>query len=311
MKNTIKKYSGFSLLGLTALTSLIGACAAPSPMMMPMRVPMQSMSRPMMAQTATRQQLQQDPTQLLAMLKELYGKELADSMQQGKPTPAIDQLLEQNGPAAYRLLSQDPGARQQMYPYSDQMVMREYNKPSPADNIAPISGPELQALLARLKPGDVILCGNDGSFVHGALYLGQGQIVHSLATQPDMHDRFRGVVQESLAVYTARSERDSFVVLRPKGLTAQGFAKAANWSRQQVGKGYDSLFLNASDDRFYCTELVWKAMMQLQRPPRVRAHRAKYGWEMVTVEDFMDSPDFETVYTRTRQRAPIGKIHQY
>lgn len=221
--------------------------------------------------------------------------------------------MEQHGPAAFALLGKDAAARQQLYPYSDQMVMREYNKPSPADNVAPISAAELQTLTAKLKPGDLILCGNDRSFVHGALYIGQGQIIHSLATQPDMHDRFRGVVHESLTVYTARSERDTFVVLRPKSLNANpaGFAKALSYARAQVGKGYDSLFLNASDERFYCTELLYKALRLLPQAPRMFPHKAKYGWEMITVEDLMDSPDFETVWTRNKQRPPVGQLHQY
>lgn len=251
---------------------------------------------------------QQDLNTLLPVLKEVY-KEMADSIQQGAPTPVMDQLLQQNGPAAYRLLGQDASARQQLYPYSDQMVIKEFNKPSPVDNVPPISGPELQALLAKMQPGDVILCGNDHSFVHAALYIGQGKIIHALATQPDMHDRFRGVVEESLATYTARSERDTFVVLRPKQVT--GFENAVNFARKQVGKSYDSLFLNATDDRFYCTEFVWKALRQTGTPPRVYPHPVKYGWEMVTVEDFMDSPDMQTIWTRNRNRNPIGQMHRY
>jgi hypothetical protein len=259
---------------------------------------------------STRAALRQDPNQILPVIKELY-KEIADSIQQGAPTPAVDQLMQQNGPAAYALLGQDASARQQLYPYSDKIVINEFNKPSPADNVPPIAGAELQALIAKLQPGDVILCGNDHSFVHGALYIGQGQIIHALATQPDMHERFRGVVQESLATYTARSERDTFVVLRPKQISQAGFAKAVNFARQQIGKTYDSLFLNATDERFYCTELIWKSLRQMPSAPRVYPHKVKYGWEMVTVEDFMDSPDFQTVWTRNRQRNPIGQLHQY
>ena len=305
MKNLVSR----AMLGLSALSLLPGlfACSGNQPLR-PLQGSFQSYGQPMRMQAARKTQ---DPAQLLMMLKELYGKEVATSLQQGHPTPAIDQLLEQNGPAAFQLLGQDAAARQQLYPYSDPAVIKEYNKPSPPDNVPPIAGAELQGLIAKLQPGDVLLCGNDRSFVHGALYIGQGQIIHSLATQPDMHDRFRGVVQESLAAYTARSERDTFVVLRPRGVTPASFARALNYARQQVGKGYDSLFLNASDEKLYCTELVWKALRALANPPRVLPHRVKYGWDMVTVEDFMDSPDMETVWTRNRQRDPIGRMHQY
>lgn len=304
----MKVFRHAALLALSAL-SLVG-CANNQPLNAPGARGLQSFaaSSPMMQGTA---RLRQDPTQLLPLLKEIYGKELADSLQQGKPTPAIDQLLQQQGPAAYAMLNQDPVMRASLYPYSDQMVIREYNKPSPADNVPPISAAELQTLTAKLQPGDLILCGNDQSFIHGILYIGQGQIIHALATQPDMPDRFRGVVRESLATYTARSERDTFVVLRPKNQTPADIAKAVNFAQQQVGKGYDSLFLNASDEKLYCTELVWKAMRQLPRAPRVLPHKVQYGWEMVTNEDFMDSPDFDTIWTRNRQRPPVGQLHQY
>lgn len=305
----MKSFRSFLSLGLIALS--LTACGQNLPMRPTQMQGMQSLNAPVRAQ-ATARAPHQDPALMLPVLKDLY-KELADSIEQGKPTAGADQLMEQHGPAAFALLGKDASARQQLYPYSDQMVMREYNKPSPADNVAPISAAELQGLTAKLKPGDLILCGNDRSFVHGALYIGQGQIIHSLATQPDMHDRFRGVVQESLAVYTARSERDTFVVLRPKSLAANpnGFAKALNYARAQVGKGYDSLFLNASEERFYCTELLFKALRLLPTPPRMQAHKAKYGWEMVTVEDLMDSPDFETIWTRNKQRPAVGQLHRY
>ncbi|MGV3522659.1 MAG: YiiX/YebB-like N1pC/P60 family cysteine hydrolase [Candidatus Sericytochromatia bacterium] len=243
-----------------------------------------------------------DLNTLLPLLKDVYGKELADSLQGGKPTPEMEKILQQQGPAAYKLLSTDAQVRAQLYPLSDQGVIREFNKHAPADNVPPISSAELQGLLQKMQPGDVILCGNDKSFVHGALYLGQGQIVHALATQPDMPNAFRGVVQESLSTYLQRSERDTFVVLRARSMNPADFQRVQAFARQQVGKGYDSLFLNASDERFYCTELVWKALRQMSQPPRVQPHKIQYGWEMVTVEDFMAAPDLDTVWQRNYQR---------
>ncbi|PIQ29274.1 hypothetical protein COW36_17175 [bacterium (Candidatus Blackallbacteria) CG17_big_fil_post_rev_8_21_14_2_50_48_46] len=253
----------------------------------------------------------QNLNELLPLLKQIFKNELADGLQAGQPSPDINQILEQKGPEAFKLLAVDASARKALYPYADQMVINEFNKPSPSDNVPPLSAQELQALLPRLQSGDVILCGNDQSFVHGILYLGRGEIVHSLATQPDMHDRFRGVVKESLATYIARSPRDTFVILRAKGQSAANFTPALNFAIKQVGKQYDSLFLYQTDERFYCTELVWSALRQIARPPRVMPHLVKYGWEMVTVEDFMDSPDLETVWTRNYTRPPVGRMHRY
>lgn len=59
---------------------------------------------------------QLDLNTLLPLLKNVYGKELADSLQAGKPTPEMDKILQQQGPAAYQLLSKDAQTRAQLYP---------------------------------------------------------------------------------------------------------------------------------------------------------------------------------------------------
>ncbi len=246
----------------------------------------------------------------LPVLKHLYGEEFADALQTGQIPPDLQKKLKLYGPRAFQLLSQDPAARQSLYPASDSMVIREFTKPAQPDNVPPLSAQENKQLLQSLKHGDVILCGNNGSFIHGALYIGDGKIVHALATQPDMKNAFRGVVEESWNTYVRRSERDTVVVLRSK-MSAGDILKSIRYARAQKGKGYDSLFLNASDERFYCTELVWKALQVGRSGPRVYSHKVKYGWSIVSVEDFMDSPDFETVWQRNYQRPQPGRRHRY
>jgi len=300
---------------LTLATTLVTSLAACQTQPM-MYQPQLNQMNPMMAQS--RFQARSNPSisrqnlsQILPLLKQLYATEFADALENGQPMPDLQPILEQHGPAAFALLSQDRQAREELYPLSDQMVIREFSKPSPPDNVPPINAQELQSLLATMKPGDIILCGNNGSFIHGALYLGNGEIVHSLATQADMPDRFRGVVREALSTYTARSERDTFVVLRAAQASQRDLQQAMGFAVQQVGKGYDSLFLLASDERFYCTELVWHALRQMSRAPRVFPQKVKYGWEMVNVEDFMDSPDLSTVWERNYKRPAPGQRHRY
>jgi hypothetical protein len=46
-----------------------------------------------------------------------------------------------------------------------------------------VGSAEFAEMLKNLKPGDVILNGNDDSFVHAIYYLGNGEIVHSLAQE--------------------------------------------------------------------------------------------------------------------------------
>ena len=302
-------------IALSALisTSVLASCGAPRHL--PAALPSQQMAQnvrslnaPVQAQGTTL-----NPQQLQAWLplfKEIYGAEFADALQKGEIPPELQDKLKVYGPQAFQLLSQDANARAQLYPASDALVIREFTKPSVSDQIPPLSAHENQELLRQLKPGDIILCGNDGSFIHGALYIGNGKIVHALATQPDMKDRFRGVVEESWLTYTQRSERDTVVVLRPN-LNSSDQQQVINYARSQRNKGYDSLFINSSDERFYCTELVWKALQQARRAPRVFAHEAAYGWSVVSVEDFMDSPDLQTVYQRNFSRPQPGQRHRY
>lgn len=301
------------LLTAVAATALFSACGAPRTL----NTTQMQATNTLGSLSNTRFQGQNasalDPNQLqtlLPLFKEIYGAEFADALQKGEIPPELKEKLKLYGPQAFQMLSQDANARQQMYPASDAMVIREFTKPSPSDAIPPISNQENQALLATLQPGDIILCGNDGSFIHGALYIGNGKVVHALATQPDMKDRFRGVVEESWETYTQRSERDTIVVLRAQ-LNASDLERVIGYARAQQGKGYDSLFLNASDERFYCIELVWKALKQAQRSPRMFSHQVPYGWDIVAVEDLMDSPDFQTVYQRNYQRPRPGQLHRY
>lgn len=222
----------------------------------------------------------------------------------------ISQELETQGLSIFKTLHDDTALRNAVYPLSHEMLIKEFNKPSQLDNIPPVSIKEKAHMRQILKPGDVILCGNNGSFVHSMLYIGQGQVVHSLATQPGSGQRLWGVVREALDTYFARGERDTFVVLRPREI--KGIENAVQYAQDQQGKPYDSLFLlNLADRFYYCTELVYHALKRLSQPPRVFPHRVRFGWQNVTVEDFMDSPDFQTVWERNFTRPAVGRLHQY
>lgn len=295
------------MLSLSAvMLSALSACQSPGPR--PLQTLPANVLNPIMAQSEAREV---DSTALLKLVERIYKQNFADDLDNLKDLDQLTRELEQQGISIYNLVSANPQVREQLYPLANQKVIEEFNKPSPVDAVPPVDDDEVQYLLARLQPGDVILCGDDGSFVHAAFYLGQGQIIHALATQPDRPHDFYGVVKESLLTYTRRSSRDTFVVLRPRNLSSQDFQRAAQYALAQQGKTYDTLFLMYAQDRFYCTELVWQALQQMRNRPRVFPHKVQFGWEMVTVEDFMDSPDFQTVWERNRQRAPIGQLHRY
>ncbi|MBF2054997.1 MAG: hypothetical protein IGS03_16235 [Candidatus Sericytochromatia bacterium] len=302
-------------LSLALLASLM-ACQVPQQaypgMMSPQMNPQFNAMTRMQARSAAPGMLSQPGglAQLLPLLRHIYQKDFADALENGQPLPDIQPILEQHGPAAFALLSQDRSAREELYPMSDQMVLKEFSKPSSPDSVPPISAQELQDLSSRLQPGDVILCGNNGSFIHGALYIGNGEIVHALAVDSATPGRLRGVVREALSTYTRRVERDTFVVLRAQAQPA-ALQQAIRFAAQQVGKPYDSLFLNASDERYYCTELVWQALRQMPGAPRVYPNHVRFGWQMVTVEDLMDSPDLQTIWERNYRRPAPGQRHRY
>jgi len=180
-------------------------------------------------------------------------------------------------------------------------------KPNPRITV---DSAEFKDLKAHLKPGDVILCGNDDSFVHGIVYLGNGEIVHSLAQEkpdrkPTLVDsvfdggawladhaplprswregiamRFRalprstsdgiGVIHETLDSYFARASRDNAVILRNPGLTPDDLAQMKKFALAQVGKPYDYSFSTFDDSRMYCTEVVAKTLAQGDHPVKVQ-----------------------------------------
>ncbi|MFN8673997.1 MAG: YiiX/YebB-like N1pC/P60 family cysteine hydrolase [Candidatus Sericytochromatia bacterium] len=212
------------------------------------------------------------------------------------------------GGVIFNILNRSDIAKKIVYGLSKIIVKKKFAKPGTVDNLARINDSQANELLAKLKPGDLILCGNDSSFVHAIVYEGNGIIIHSLASQ---NPKFWGVVKEPLKTYFARSERDKIVALRAKNATPDDIKKELEFANKQIGKPYDSLFLMNSDNAFYCTELAFRSITSMTNKPRIYPHKVKLGWEMIENEDFMDSPDLETIWTLGRERAPIAKLHSY
>lgn len=241
------------------------------------------------------------------MLRQLYKDNFADDINNGRPD---DQIQEPRGGLVYEGLNRLSWVRKALYLLSDKVIKHEFNKPGIPDEIRPINGQQLSALTSVLQPGDIVLCGNNDSFVHGLIYLGNDQIIHALAQlTPD--GKFLGVIKETLSGYVQRVDRDKFVVLRKPGITPQDVQRMSDYAHSMVGTSYDSLFLLSTKDRLYCTEILYQSLQTLAQPPRVFPHRAKYGWDLFTVEDMMDSPDLQTVWTLNYQRPTPGRLHSY
>jgi len=142
------------------------------------------------------------------------------------------------------------------------------------DGIPRVLGPDIEPHLARMHPGDVVLVGNNGGLSHIALHVGSGQIVHSMATEKTMRgmigslidaikrmfgwsddSALTGVLEEPLAGFFDRYERDTWLILRHEQLLPEQAARGVAHARTLIGKAYDYDF-EADDDEYYCTEIV-------------------------------------------------------
>ncbi len=215
------------------------------------------------------------------------------------------------GGVFFNILNKSKVAQKLAYLISDYPVRAKFNAHGISDSTPRITPQEIAKLKSILKPGDLILCGNDDSFIHAIVYFGNDLIIHALASKVKGPQKMLGVVKETLTQYLTRASRDKFVVLRYRNLNTADLPKVRSYAESQVGKGYDTLFLINSDERFYCTELVYKSIMQLSNPPRIYPHKEKLGWQIITNEDFMDSPDLETIWTFNKKRPAVGELHPY
>lgn len=291
------------LLSATLLVSLLSACANQGNNL-------RAFNSPGLGPTlvgAQRVQEASDEETTASIVRNLFKESFADDVDNGRP---LQELSLPRGGFIFNRLNGGIPFRKLVYPISDRIIKKEFNKPSKPDNLPRIDAASLQQMQSLLQPGDIILCGNNDSFVHAIVYLGQDQIIHSLA-QLTQDGEFMGTIKETLSSYVARVHRDKFVVLRRPGITPQDVQKMSSFAHAQLGKSYDSLFLLNTEDRLYCTETVYHALRQIASAPRVFPHRAKYGWDLFTVEDIMDTPDLQTVWTYNYTRPPVGRLHSY
>ena len=141
------------------------------------------------------------------------------------------------------------------------------------DGIPRLHSKDIAPLLPKMQPGDIIINGNNGGLSHVSMYVGGGQIVHSMATRHTMLGLFgaivdplkeyfgfgpmhkTGVITETFGGFLDRFERDTYVVLRREDLTPEQVQKGVERLKELVGKPYDYDF-SANDEEYYCTELT-------------------------------------------------------
>lgn len=174
------------------------------------------------------------------------------------------------------------------------LVDKYMTAPSPQDANPPIDSKELKDLKSKLNPGDIIMTGNNGSFIHAIIYVGQdkdlqaqlekkwnmapgtlngeGMIIHSLAADHGAEIEVNGqkvqqpaggvgVIIDTIERYNGRNPRDVMIAVEVKGATEADRKAVIAEGKKMVGRGYDNGF-NTFDDRdIYCTEFVYKSWM--------------------------------------------------
>lgn len=174
------------------------------------------------------------------------------------------------------------------------LVDKYMTAPSPEDNLPPLDKAEINDLKASIQPGDIIMTGNNGSFIHAITYVGEdkdlqaqlekkwklapgtlngeGLIIHSLAADHDAEievngkKEFReaggvGVILDTIERYTERNPKDTVMAVGVKGATAADRAAVIAEGKKMVGRGYDNGFNSFDDTDIYCTEFIMKSWM--------------------------------------------------
>lgn len=170
------------------------------------------------------------------------------------------------------------------------------NLPIPRLNVrtAPKKAPG--ELVAQLKPGDVLLRRTEGTsgnlfipswWKHAAVYTGDGYVVEAT---------FDGVKKTPIDKFFA--EGDHVMVVRAKGMSSTGQARAAAYAEAQVGKTYD-FDVNFDDDaRLICTELADQAVKASEGRSLVKRNLLN-----AIVSDAFMNPNFGLLYSSAPSRS--------
>ncbi len=199
--------------------------------------------------------------------------------------------------------------------------------PDAIDGLPRLSRADIEReMLPHVLPGDVLLSGNNGGISHTMMAIGDGLMIHSMATEKTMRghagrvldvvtapferlaeavgakERKQGVFVEEIAAFFERFERDCWVIMRSPLLTPETTAKGIAKLKSLLGKPYDWDFV-PGNDAYYCSELVGEFFRAAlgARAPRIGASEknlAPVVFEregVVDPVDILHSPDLKIV----------------
>lgn len=161
-------------------------------------------------------------------------------------------------------------------------------------NYFKVGGKQVLEIMKILKPGDIILRGYDSyldgvfipdalKFSHGAIYVGDGKIIHAVA---------EGVSETDVIEFT---RCDRIAIFRPKKYAKSAIRQAKTYLNNSTP--YDFGF-NEGVSSLYCFELCGLCYAKLNIP-RLTVKKL-FGLiqkkNVFLAESFFTSPDLENVY---------------
>ena len=157
-----------------------------------------------------------------------------------------------------------------------------------------VGGDQVLEIMSKIEPGDIILrgydCYLDGCFIpdplsfsHGAIYIGNGKIIHAVS---------EGVSETDIIEFT---RCDRIAVFRPKKYQKTAIKKAKQMLKDNIP--YDFNFMS-KNSAVYCFELCGSCYKKLKIP----TYTVKKFFGLIKKEDvylaesFFMSNDLECIY---------------
>ena len=167
-----------------------------------------------------------------------------------------------------------------------------------------LSGDIVEEGVAHAKPGDIIMTNDDGNFMieimqkltGGNAHWTHNYIVDNDGTVMDILQDQPGPTRWPLS--HAFTDNGHAQILRPRYKNEESIEKTLEAARSRFGNmSYDFKFDLKSDDAQYCQEYAYKALQDGAPEIRIEPRKALYLRDLVSAEEFQESPDIDEVWS--------------
>ncbi len=179
-------------------------------------------------------------------------------------------------------------------------------KSSISDELKGLSGEQQNEILTKIKPGDILvtegdglasvfintgqkLLGVTGNWLHGAMVGESGTILE-----------MRQTGYQEVPIDNLFAQEDHIMILRPEYKSEENVKDTLAAMRENKNAKYDFALNLQSDEKLYCTELIYKSLKK--GAPDINVDESKsFGRNYVLAQDFLNSPDINVVYSTGSQ----------